>query len=112
MHNNEITGTVSSDTCNIRTLAPDSKHVENMYGFNLRGITTDCRNDVLTSDVTCTCCSYCQDKSPTWSSECADTTIKIKIDHKPSTGFFTLNSDELVWSLIENASRKLVAYDG
>lgn len=113
-----MSGSISDVTCSIDSLGPNSKVLENKYGYGLRlrGITTDCRNDILTPKVKCACCSFCYNKSPMWASQCPDVTIKIKIHHKPGGVIIShienQNSDDLVWSLKENTSGNPVVYDG
>lgn len=111
LHSNEITGTVSSETCNIPSMS--SNIVKEVHGYNSRGITTDCRNDVLNPGVSCDCCWYCYNESPIWESECSDITIRIDIDHKDQDRKpHHSKSDDLVWSLVDNTSGNTVEYDG
>lgn len=69
-------------------------------------VQADCRNDLFSPEVSCSCCNYCNDETPTWDDECADVSLKLIIHHEDN------KSHHLKWSLTNDATGKNVLYDG
>jgi len=78
LHGNNLQGAISAAQCD--SIFEEGTYNEVYGGFDFLGITADCRNDVFKPKVSCSCCLYCRNDSPTWNGECGDTILTIEID--------------------------------
>lgn len=76
----------------------------------LPSITADCRNDIFPPDLSCSCCSYCSDKTPVWDGECPDMQLKFNIDHVEFGSWFS--TELLQWSITDTTTNRKLIGDG
>lgn len=85
-------------------------------------ISADCRNNIFQSTLTCSCCEYCADRTPTYSGACPDTNLKFILDHnhgyidKDTSSTSTTNryssTEGIQWSITDTLSRKVILSEG
>lgn len=80
-------------------------------------IVADCRNDIFPPDLSCSCCSYCSDKSPVWNEACPDSKLKFVLDHVLiQSGRYSItewsSTEGIEWSITDTLSRKKVLAGG
>lgn len=73
-------------------------------------ITADCRNDIFPAKISCSCCAFCIDRTPSWDEPCPDSNLRFVIDHVTFGTWFS--SELLEWSITDVATNKKIMSDG